>query len=239
LFACLCVLVTMIGLPGTWTMLTAALVLELCDTFWGGFWGGGVTWGWTVLGVCLGLCVVGELLELLTGALGVKMGGGSRRGMVGAIIGGIVGGILMTPFIPIPIVGTLIGAILGTFCGAVIGELTYQESDQVENVAKSALGATIGRVIGILGKTGIAIVCWCILVIAPFLTSGHPSPLAPIQEKTLPDESKTGEIRCDGGWQPIHTPRLADQQRPMNDKWRIVNLCRNILVGISPQPSIK
>ena len=60
-FACLCVLVTIIGLPGTWTMLTAAVVIELCDTFWGG----SVTWGWTALGVCLGLCVFGELLEIL------------------------------------------------------------------------------------------------------------------------------------------------------------------------------
>ena len=165
LFACLCVLVTLIGLPGTWTMLTAALVLELCDTFWGG----DVTWGWAALGVCLGLCVIGELIELLTSALGVKAGGGSRRGMAGAIIGGIVGGILLTPFIPITVVGTLIGAILGTFSGAVIGELTHKEPDQVENIAVSATGATIGRIIGILGKTGIAIVCWCILVIAPFL----------------------------------------------------------------------
>jgi uncharacterized protein YqgC (DUF456 family) len=164
-FACLCVLVTIIGLPGTWTMLTAAVVIELCDTFWGG----SVTWGWTALGVCLGLCVFGELLELLTSALGVKAGGGSRRGMLGAIIGGIVGGIMLTPFIPIPVIGTLIGAILGTFCGAVIGELTHEEADQNSNVAKSAAGATIGRVVGILAKTGIAIVCWCILVIAPFL----------------------------------------------------------------------
>jgi len=165
LFACMCVLVTMIGLPGTWTMLTAALVIELCDTFWGG----SATWGWTVLGVCLGLCVMGELLELLTSALGVKAGGGTRRGMIGAIIGGIVGGILLTLFIPIPIVGTLIGAVLGTFCGAVIGELTHQESDQVKSIAISATGATVGRIVGILGKTGIAAVCWCILVITPFI----------------------------------------------------------------------
>ena len=165
LFACLCVLVTMIGLPGTWTMLTAAFVLELCDSFWGG----DVTWGWIILGICLGLCVVGELLELLTGALGVKVGGGSRRGMFGAIIGGIFGGILLTPFIPIPIIGTLAGAVLGTFCGAVIGELTHEEPDQTSNIAKSATGATVGRVVGIFAKTGIAIVCWCILAITPFL----------------------------------------------------------------------
>ena len=161
----------MIGLPGTWTMLTAAVVLELCDTFWGG----SVTWGLTALAVCLGLCVMGELLELLTSALGVKAGGGSRRGMAGAIIGGIVGGIMLTPIIPIPIIGTLIGAILGTFCGAVVGELTHKEADQTSNIAKSAAGATIGRVIGILAKTGIAIVCWCILVIAPFCNH-NPTP---------------------------------------------------------------
>lgn len=164
-FATVCILITFIGLPGTWLMLGAALVIEMCDTFWGGT----ETWGWTALGICVGLVVFGEILELLAGALGVKVGGGSKRGMVGAVIGGIVGGIVFTPFIPIPIIGTVIGAIIGTFFGAIIGEVSHKEPLPIKQVAISATGATIGRIVGILCKTGIAAVCWCVLVISLFI----------------------------------------------------------------------
>ena len=108
-------------------------------------------------------------MEMGAGALGVKVGGGSRRGMVGAIIGGIVGGIALTPLIPIPVIGTLIGAVMGTFSGAVIGEVTHTDASTVGGVAKSATGATVGRILGVLGKTGVAAVCWCILVVTPFV----------------------------------------------------------------------
>ena len=160
-----CVLLALLGLAGTWMMLAIAIGIELLDTYWSD----GETWGWTTLGVCGGLAVIGEIMEIGAGALGVKVGGGSRRGMVGAIIGGIVGAIALTPFIPIPVIGTLIGAVFGTFVGAVIGEMTHEEPPKLGDVAVSASGATIGRVLGVLGKTGIAAVCWCILVITPFV----------------------------------------------------------------------
>ncbi|MBC8203166.1 MAG: DUF456 domain-containing protein [Planctomycetes bacterium] len=165
LIAAVCVLLALLGLAGTWIMLAIALGIELLDTYWGD----GETWGWTTLGVCFGLAIIGEIMEMGAGALGVKVGGGSRRGMVGAIIGGIVGGIALTPLIPIPIIGTLIGAVIGTFAGAVIGECTRKDPATVGGIAKSASGATIGRILGVLGKTGVAAVCWCILVITPFV----------------------------------------------------------------------
>ncbi len=163
--AAVCVLLALIGLAGTWIMVAIALGVELLDSYWGD----GETWGWTTLGICVGLAVVGEIMEMGAGALGVKVGGGSRRGMIGAIIGGIVGGIALTPFIPIPVMGTLVGAVIGTFCGAVIGEVTHKDPSSIGCVAKSATGATFGRILGVLGKTGVAAVCWCILVITPFV----------------------------------------------------------------------
>ena len=163
--AAVCVLLALLGLAGTWIMLAIALVIELLDSYWGD----GETWGWMTLGVCFGLAVVGEIMEMGAGALGVKVGGGSRRGMVGAIIGSIVGGIALTPVIPIPVIGTLIGAVIGTFAGAVIGELTHKDPSTAGDVAKSATGATIGRILGVIGKTGVAAVCWCILVVTPFV----------------------------------------------------------------------
>ena len=160
-----CVLLALIGLAGTWIMVVLAIVIELVDSWWGD----GETWGWTALGICIGLAIVGELMELGAGALGAKVGGGSKRAMVGAIVGGIVGGIALTPFIPIPVVGTLVGAVIGTFAGAVIGELTHKEPAAMGSIATSAVGATIGRILGVLAKTGVAAVCWCILVITPFV----------------------------------------------------------------------
>jgi hypothetical protein len=146
-------------------MVAIAICIELFDSSWGD----GETWGWTTLGVCVGLAIIGEVMEMGAGALGAKVGGGSRRCMIGAIIGGIVGGLVLTPFIPIPVIGTLIGAVLGTFTGAILGELTDKSPTTAGGLAKSASGATIGRILGVLGKTGIAAVCWCILVITPFV----------------------------------------------------------------------
>jgi hypothetical protein len=163
--AALCVLLALLGLAGTWIMIATAFGIELLDTYWGD----GETWGWTTLGVCFGLAIAGEIMEMGAGALGVKVGGGSKRGMVGAIIGGILGGLLLTPIIPIPVIGTLIGAVLGTFIGAVIGEVTQKDPSSMGEVAKSASGATVGRILGVLGKTGVAAVCWCILVVTPFV----------------------------------------------------------------------
>ena len=166
LVGAVCILLALLGLAGTWIMLTIAVGIELLDTYWGD----GETWGWTTLGICFGLAVVGEIMEMGASALGVKVGGGSKRGMIGAIIGGIAGGIIFTPLIPIPVIGTLIGAVAGTFAGAVIGELTRKDPATVSSVAKSASGATIGRILGVLAKTGVAAVCWCILVVTPFVS---------------------------------------------------------------------
>jgi uncharacterized protein len=157
-----------LSLPGTWIMLGIAVIIEWADRFY-------LppehpqTFSWWVLGVCLGLAAIGELLELAAGAAGAKSGGGSKRGMIGALIGGIIGALALTPFIPVPVVGTLIGAVAGTFVGAVIGEVTGAQPMTVRGSVKPAVGATIGRVVGTMGKLGIAIVVWITLSAAAFL----------------------------------------------------------------------
>ncbi len=165
LFAIGCVFVTLIGLPGGWIMLGGAIAIELCDTIWGG----DVTWGWIAIGICVGLGVFGELLELIASGLGAKVGGASRRGMIGSIIGSIVGAILGTVLIPVPLIGTLIGAVLGALGGTVLAELTHQEPPELGQLAKTAAGATIGRIFGILGKSGVSAIIWCVLLVSPFL----------------------------------------------------------------------
>ena len=49
------------------------------------------------------------MLELFSGVLGAKKGGGTRRGMVGSVIGGLVGAFALTFFFPL--VGTLVGSL--------------------------------------------------------------------------------------------------------------------------------
>ncbi len=165
LFAAGCVFVTLVGLPGGWIMVTGAVAIELSDTLWGG----SDTWGWLTIGICLGLMIVGEIIELVASGLGSKVGGGSNRAMFGAIVGSVVGAILGTPLIPIPLIGTLIGAVLGAFIGTVLAELTHKEPPEMSQIAKSATGATIGRILGVLGKTGVASIVWCVLLISPFV----------------------------------------------------------------------
>lgn len=159
-----CILLSLAGLPGAWIMIALAVVVELID----GAWGGSDTWGWTAIAICGGLALLGEGIELLSSAMGAKIGGASKRGMVAAIIGGIAGAIVCTPFIPIPLVGTLIGAVIGTFAGAVIGELTREDAPSPGKIAVSATTATIGRILGVVAKAGISAVCFAILVISAF-----------------------------------------------------------------------
>ena len=165
LYASVCVLMTLVGLPGAWLMVGGALVITILNPLWNDV----PIWGWVTIGIVLGLAVCGEIIETLAAGLGAKAGGGTKRGMVGAILGSMIGAFACTFFIPIPLVGTLIGAIAGAFVGALLGELSHKEPITKGELAKSATGAAIGRVLGILGKSGIAAICWCVLLIAPFV----------------------------------------------------------------------
>lgn len=165
MYASVCVFITIVGLPGTWLIAAGSIVIAICNPLWSDH----VLWSWVVIGIVLGLAVCGEIIETLAAGVGAKAGGGTKRGMVGAILGSMLGAFACTFFIPVPLVGTLIGAIVGAFVGALLGELSHKEVASKGELAKSATGAAIGRVLGILGKTGIAAVCWCVLLISPFV----------------------------------------------------------------------
>ena len=162
-----CVLSIILGLPGTWIMIGLALLIEVFDSAYLPP-ERQTTFGAWVLWTCVILAGIGELIELAAGAAGAKKGGGSKRGMIGALIGGIAGALLLTPFIPLPVVGTLIGAVIGTFTGAVIGEVTGEQAKTVTGSMKPAIGATIGRVAGTVSKIAIAIAVWIVLSAAAY-----------------------------------------------------------------------
>ncbi len=162
-----CLVLVVIGLPGTWILIGLAVAVELLDHHY--LEGANPeTYGWWAIGACGALALVGELVETLAGAAGTRAGGGSRRGMVGAMIGGIVGAILFTPLIPIPVVGTLIGALVGTFAGAVIAERSHEEPPDTQSTLTAAGGATLGRLLGTMGKAMIAATVWVVLSVGAF-----------------------------------------------------------------------
>ncbi len=159
-----CILLIIAGLPGSIIMYAMALVIELCDVWWLPE-GETVTFGlWVLVGGAI-VIAIGEGLELLAGVWGAKRGGATKRGMIGALIGGVVGAIFLT--FGVPIIGTIIGAIVGTFLGALIAEMTADDAE-LRRTFKPAAGATVGRVLGALGKMGAGVVAWSVLSVAAF-----------------------------------------------------------------------
>ena len=170
----LCVLSIIVGLPGTWMMLALAVVVELVDPRWlpGPE---ATTFGWPLLAGCIALAVVGEGLEFVSGMLGTKAGGGTRRGMWGSIAGGLLGATAGT-FV-IPVIGTLGGALLGTFLGALWGEMSAAQAldgsqaqgDRAKDALRPAVAATISRALGTVAKMGIGATVWVVLAVAAFM----------------------------------------------------------------------
>ena len=141
---------TVLALPGNWLIVAAAAVyagLIPEDE-------SRLALGWSTVAALAVLAVVGELVELLAAARGVRRpaaAAGARDGAVrlgrGAVVGMFVG-------IPIPIVGSLIAAIvfagLGAAAGAVLGESLF--GTNWNSSREIGLAAFRGRVLGTLAK---------------------------------------------------------------------------------------
>lgn len=163
LFGLACLLLALLGLPGTWVLLAVAAAVELGDRLVLRD-PAAVSFGWDLLALCAGLGLVGELIEAGAGAAGAHLGGATRRGMLGALVGGILGAIVLTPLIPIPLLGTLLGALVGTFAGAWLAEATAHERRPRRETARAALAAVLGSLAGRLGKVAFGVVVWVLLV---------------------------------------------------------------------------
>lgn len=157
-----CVLLTVMQLPGIWLMLVLAIGVQLADVAW--VHGAEADVGWWAIGIGVALAIIAEIFEGVAGAAGAKVGGGSRRAMWGGFIGGVVGAILGTVLIPIPVLGTFIGAIAGAFAGALLGEVTGKNKRGVAASIKPAAGAAAGRAVGTVVKIAMGVAIWLILV---------------------------------------------------------------------------
>ncbi|MFK7882893.1 MAG: DUF456 domain-containing protein [Phycisphaerales bacterium] len=135
-----------VTLPGIWMMVGVALMVE--------WWRPDVLNVWVIVAV-VALGVIGELAEFYSSMAGSKRAGGSRAGGWGALGGTIVGLIVGQVFIPVPIIGAVIGGVAGAGIGAAMSERGVAKRTWRESV-RSGSGASAGRALSIVLKTGIA-----------------------------------------------------------------------------------
>lgn len=150
-------LVSLAGIPGNWLMIGTVAAFD----WWYDDRRVIHTGTWIAV---IAIAVLGEMVELLAGAVGARRFGGSRLASVGALGGGLIGAVCGTVFIPVPLFGTVIGAALGAFCGATGVELMrgrpHNESVRIGR------GAAFGHVTGNLTKFALGCVIWLILAVA-------------------------------------------------------------------------
>jgi uncharacterized protein len=99
-----CWALTLVGMPGNWLMLLATAIYAYFMP---------AAFDWKVIVVLIALAALGEIVELLAGAMGVAKAGGSRRGALMAIVGSVIGGVAgIFIGVPIPLVGPVLAAVL-------------------------------------------------------------------------------------------------------------------------------
>src|SRR5512137_2140631 len=122
------------GLPGAPLILAAAIGHRLCFGEHSA-----ATWVLILLGA---LTALSFLVDYLAGIIGARKLGATWRGVVGAVVGGLIG-----LFFSIP------GVLLGPFIGATVLELAGGREFKL--AARAGLGATLGLLVGTLGKLSI------------------------------------------------------------------------------------
>ncbi len=150
------VFITLLGLPGLWVMVAAALVYAWYTSFH--------YIGLGTMVILIVIAAVAELIEFLAGSRGAKNAGGSSRAAWGALIGGLLGAIILT--IPIPIIGTTIGLCIGVFGGALIGELTVH--DDAAHSIRVGIAATKARIYAIVIKLLFSIAMLAIIAVKAY-----------------------------------------------------------------------
>src|SRR5882672_11296795 len=150
------IFITLLGLPGLWVMVAAALLYAWYTSFhYVGLW---------TLVILAVIAAIAELIEFLAGSAGAKKAGGSRRAAWGALIGGLVGALVLT--IPVPIIGTTIGLCIGVFAGALIGEMTVR--DDAAHSIRVGIAATKARIYAIVIKLVFSVAMLAIAAIKAF-----------------------------------------------------------------------
>jgi uncharacterized protein len=162
-----CWMFTLMGMPGNWLMVVATAIYAFLMPAQSP---GAV--GWRIVLALVVVAALGEIVELVAGAIGASKAGGGRRGAVLALVGSMIGGIVgMILGLPIPLVGSVLAAVffaaLGAMAGAAIGEFGAGKSlDTSWRIAKAAFW---GRLAGTLGKTILGVLMIGVVVAAILL----------------------------------------------------------------------
>jgi uncharacterized protein YqgC (DUF456 family) len=144
----------LLGLPGTFVILGAALVYAWATDF------AVVHWG-TLLWLS-GLALVAEGIEFLAAARAPAGARPSRRVAVAAILGALIGGIVGAPFFFG--LGSLLGAFAGAFAGAALAAASQGRS--LDDSLRTGLAALRGRLLGFVVKSAIAVAMVLLLAAA-------------------------------------------------------------------------
>lgn len=148
----LSLLSTIVGLPGNWILVVAALIVGLVTGF--------SKLTLTHFLLCLGLAVLAEVVEGLLGVVIVAKRGGSRLGVMGSIAGGFAGVLLGAGFAP-PLGSVLLGFV-GAFLGAVFGELLH--NPDMDAALRIGFWSFIGRMTATAAKLSVGcVVLWIIV----------------------------------------------------------------------------
>jgi len=141
------------GAPGNWGMLLIAGIYSWLMPSESPY-----AFGVIVISLVFLLAIIGEILEFLTGVMGAKKAGGSKKGMWCSVIGSIVGsfgGVMVG--IPVPIIGSLIAALLLSGFGAMVGAYLGERWDGKisEEAWRVGVASFVGRILG----SGFKILC--------------------------------------------------------------------------------
>ena len=143
-----------LGLPGTFVILAAAVVYAWATGF------SAVTWA--TIGWLTGLAVLGEGIEFLASSAGAASARPSRRVFAGALLGSFVGGLVGVPFFFG--LGALLGALAGAFVGAALA-VAWEGGDTGAAVA-TGFAAMRGRLLGFVLKAAVAVTMVVLLLAA-------------------------------------------------------------------------
>jgi uncharacterized protein len=157
-------LLTLVGMPGNWLMAAATAAYAYLAPP-----ASRAAIGWKVVAVLFVLALLGEILELVAGAVGATKAGGTRRGALLAVLGSIIGGILgVIVGLPVPMVGSFIAALLFAGLGALAGAMLdgYWAGQDMRVNWQVGKAAFWGRLAGTMGKTLVGALMGAIVVAA-------------------------------------------------------------------------
>ncbi len=140
------ILLSCLSISGTWLVIAGTILAAVIKH--NGFPG-----LWTIL-IFIVLAAFVEVVEALSGALGVRRRGGSKLAGIAAVVGGLLGLILGT-LIPVPILGNLLGMLIGGF--SLVFAVERYRLKKSAQAADIAWGAVLARVFIMLLKVSVSL----------------------------------------------------------------------------------